>query len=125
MNPLSESPRNQLLGALPQPKQFEAYRAAIQAGLARQESELRREKLAMHALRLVAVVFAVLLLWFDPQIATKPQNLWLAFTMAFVATIESIRYYISRQRLDLLTEIKQLQIQILELQRRPSASDTD
>lgn len=122
MNPTPESPREQLLGALPQPAQFEAYRAAVYAGLARQESELRRERIAMHALRLVAVVFAILLLWFDPQIATKPQNLWLAFTMAFVATIESIRYYISRHRLDLLTEIKQLQIQILELQRQQGAT---
>ena len=111
--------RERLLAALPQPENLAAYREETAALLARHARALRWDKIQAYL-----IVFLAAALWFlwTPN---QPWHLGAAAIRGFQAAsafmflfgvIYMARYEIYASRIATLKEIKQVQLQILELQ---------
>src|ERR1700722_11489237 len=117
MTQQSNDLRERLLATLPQPQNLAAYREETVALLARHARALRWEKITS-----VAYIFlaTLLLLWsFYPgrlgAAAVYSFRLgWALFY--FMGAISAVQYKIYDSQIATLKEIKQVQLQILELQ---------
>jgi hypothetical protein len=124
MEPTNENKRNEnirerLLSRLPQPENFAAYREEVASTLAKQQKELSTHQWTS---RLMGGIWMVL--WF---VATSPwgqsrgllRNGRLAFSagaLFFAYMIDVLRVYMRKNQVELLKEVKQVQLQMLELQ---------
>ena len=111
--------RERLLAALPQPENLAAYREETAALLAKHARALRWDKVLANAL-----VFLAVALWF----LWTPNQPWhlgagtihgfqvASALMFFFGVIYTARYEIYASQVATLKEIKQIQLQILELQ---------
>jgi hypothetical protein len=114
MEQKSSSMRDKLLARLPQPENLEGYREEMATLLAKHEKALFWEKLM--PLIFSGAALAVIVL--TGSIVGPPANdVKTAFLiLIFLSTIYMVSYNVSRSKVDLLKEIKQLQLQVLELQ---------
>jgi hypothetical protein len=114
MEKQSENLRDRLLMHLPQPENFDSYRDETATLLAKHEKALFWEKLM--PLIFSGAALAVIVL--TGSIVGPPANdVKTAFLiLIFLSTIYMVSYNVSRSKVDLLKEIKQLQLQVLELQ---------
>ena len=111
--------RERLLAALPQPENLAAYREETAALLARHAKALHWDRLTAYLF-----VFLAVALWF----LWTPNQPWhlgagaihgfqaASALMFFFGVIYTVRYEIYASRVATLKEIKQVQLQILELQ---------
>lgn len=110
--------RDRLLATLPQPENLAAYRAETAALLERHAKALRWDRFTANTL--VFIAFALTLMWnHDPWSSGTLALHWLQAGSAlffFVGVIYTVRYEIYAKQVDTLKEIKQVQLQILELQ---------
>jgi hypothetical protein len=120
MEKQSESVRDRLLARLPQPENLAAYREEVVARLEKNEKAFRREKWGVGALW----IFVIGLFLFGACVRGEQ---WLdtthghayEFMMALLMIwggAELLRHFINRSRVELLKEVKQVQLQVLELQ---------
>jgi hypothetical protein len=117
MEKQNDSMRERLLARLPQPENLAAYREETASLLAKHEKALFWEKMPSTVLYLSAsaIVMAYILWW--QKIATTPTHfIWLWAVLFFVGAVQDLRYRIYRSKVDTLKEVKQVQLQILELQ---------
>ena len=118
MAPQSNDLRERLLATLPQPENLADYREKTASLLAKHARALRWDKFAANALVLLA--FAVVFLWnHGPWSPGTSALIWLQVASAvffFMGVIYSVRYEIYASQVATLKEIKQVQLQILELQ---------
>ena len=117
MEKQNESVRERLLARLPQPESLAAYREETVALLAKHTRALRWDKIAANTF----VYLAVLLFCFSiypgrlgPQGVHSFQ--FGGALLYFVGTIYVVQYKIYESQVATLKEIKQVQLQILELQ---------
>jgi p-aminobenzoyl-glutamate transporter AbgT len=110
--------RERLLAALPQPENLAAYREETAALLAKHARALRWDKFTAIMFAFLAV--AMVCLWnHGPWRPGTLALIWLQVTSAvffFMGVIYSVRYEIYDRQVATLKEIKQVQLQILELQ---------
>jgi hypothetical protein len=110
--------RERLLSRLPQPENLAGYREETASLLVKHEKALFWEK--MPSTVCVASAFAILMadfLWGQKLDTNTTHFIWFwAGLLFFVGAVEDLRYRIYRSRFDLLKEVKQVQLQILELQ---------
>jgi len=116
--------RERLLARLPQPENVAAYREETVLLMARHEKALFWEKLAYKTFALVGV--ALFLFASFSLIPLREQNLLgvnekiflcvMAGMFFFMGLLYALGYQVSRSKVDLLKEVKQVQLQILELQ---------
>lgn len=111
--------RERLLGRLPQPGNLPAYREETAALLAKHSRALRWERISTNTIIVIAMA-----LWFF----RVPNPLWhldagiihgfevASVLMFFFGVIISVRYEIYASQVATLKELKQVQLQILELQ---------
>lgn len=112
----NESMRDRLLSRLPQPENAAEYRNDVAALLAKNERGLRRETWGTGALWIFVTLMGTALLVKGadtPHAATVGTGA--CFFLIFGA-VELLKHFINRSRVELLKEIKQLQLQVLELQ---------
>ena len=109
--------REGLLAALPQPENFAAYREETAALLAKHARALRWDKIAANTF----VFLAVLLFWWSiypgrlgPMAAHSFQ--FGSALLYFVGAIYAVQYKVYDSQVATLKEIKQVQLQVLELQ---------
>lgn len=121
MEQRNDSVRERLLAHLPQPESAAAYREQTAVLLAKHEKALSADRWAVHVLYLCVMgllFFAVQWLW--PHMAPgSPVGLRFlvgATAFAAVAALYDIRYRIYASQVAMLKEVKQVQLQILELQ---------
>jgi hypothetical protein len=115
MKQQNDSLRNRLLSRLPQPEDLAAYRNETEALLAKHETALFWEGMLPKVVTFIAFVMAII--WWQ-KIATNPTNfiwLWLGFLLV-AGAISDLRYRIYRSRVEILKDVKQVQLQVLELQ---------
>jgi p-aminobenzoyl-glutamate transporter AbgT len=109
--------RERLLAALPQPENLAAYREETATLLAKHAKALRWDKFTAYAFVFLA---ALLFLWsFYPGPLGGAAVYSFRFSSAvfyFVGAIFMVRYHIYDSQVATLKEIKQVQLQILELQ---------
>lgn len=109
--------REGLLAALPQPENLAAYREETAAILARHARALRWDKITLYTFLFLA---ASLFCWsFYPGRLGPPAVFSFRFGSAllyFVGAIYAVQYKVYSSQVATLKEIKQVQLQILELQ---------
>jgi hypothetical protein len=110
--------RERLLATLPQPENLAAYREETASLLTRHARALRWDKITANTL--IFLAFALVFLWNHGPWRTGTMALhWLQIGSAifyFVGAIYALRYEIYASQIATLKEIKQVQLQILELQ---------
>lgn len=109
--------RERLLADLPQPENFAAYREETTTLLARHATALRWDKIAANTFLWIAVV----LFWWSVYPGRLGASGVHAFQFgsgifAFMGSFALVRYGIYASQVATLKEIKQVQLQILELQ---------
>jgi hypothetical protein len=119
MNQQDDSIRDRLLSRLPQPASLADYRKEVALILERNEKGLRRERWGTGALWLFIVALSTVFLFLGGQRLDTPKGPWFASLACFwllFAAVELLKHFINRSRVDLLKEVKQIQVQVLELQ---------
>jgi multidrug transporter EmrE-like cation transporter len=110
---------DRLLARLPQPENLAAYREEVESMLAKNTKAFRREKWVVCLQLFFAVAFMTFFFMMgDRQVAT-PRGIWLgtlAFVLLLYALVDVLKHFINRSRVEILKEVKQVQLQVLELQ---------
>src|SRR5947199_10293261 len=109
--------RDRLLERLPEPANLGNYRQEVGALLAKNQKDIRRERKIQTAVWIFCVISAVAFMWFDGSPVKTPKGPWLACFMFLWGMTEWLRHHINSARVDVLKEIKQVQLQVLELQK--------
>jgi len=116
----SDNLRERLLARLPQPANYAAYREGVAAKLSRHEKRLRFDRWATVFVWLFAVAFLLLIsVWRGENwMATVHGRaaVFFCIVLFIFGLAQVLGHAISRSHFDLLKEIKQLQLQVLELQ---------
>jgi hypothetical protein len=115
----SSSVRERLLARLPQPENIAAYREETASLLAKHDRALFWEKAPSTVLSFAAVC---IFFWANSSWGPKLDTRGIQFldvgacVLLFFSSIIDLRYNIYRNRVELLKEVKQVQLQVLELQ---------
>jgi hypothetical protein len=117
----NESMRERLLARLPQAENREAYREETAALMARYDRALFWEKVTARTLMLIGLVLFIMAnstWWWWPKLGTNEKIVFevMAAVFYFLGAIYQVGYEVSRSKVDLLKEVKQVQLQVLELQ---------
>ena len=118
MEKQNDNLRERLLARLPQPESLTSYREETASLLARHEKALFWEKVPATVLSLAAVgLFLMATCNWGLKLATREIQFLFAGACVFyfVSAVIELRYVIYRNRVELLKEVKQVQLQILEL----------
>ncbi|HYL74562.1 MAG TPA: hypothetical protein VEU96_10175 [Bryobacteraceae bacterium] len=121
MEPNNESIRDRLLSRLPQPENLAAYRKEVSSLLEKNEKGLRREKWGASATWFFAVGLGTVLLTGAGMSLSTAKAAIAAYIGTFACfflvcgAVELLKHFINRTRVELLKEIKQVQLQVLEL----------
>ena len=117
MEKQNDSMRERLLARLPQPENLAAYREETASLLAKHKKALFWEKMASRASYVIVAIMVALWLWGKTPTAAMRQFFWpLTGFVYFIAVAADLRFRIYRSRVDTLKEVKQVQLQILEVQ---------
>lgn len=109
--------RDRLLARLPQPENAAEYRSEVTALLEKNEKTLRKQAWYSGAIWIYVALFGTAMfigITYKPQKAAEMGTFTLFFVIA--GAVELLKYFINRNRVELLKEIKQVQLQVLELQ---------
>ena len=114
----NSSIRDRLLAYLPQPENLEAYREETASLLAKHERALFWEKMPAAVAYMVAIAIVMVNWAWGQKFHGAPHHfVWFYAGFAyFVGTVTDLRYRIYRSKVDMLKEVKQIQLQILEIQ---------
>jgi hypothetical protein len=118
MDQRADSIRDRLLSRLPQPAGLADYRKEIASMLEKNETRLRREKWGVSALWFFVVALSTVSLFLGGQRLDTPKGPWFGTLACFwllFGAVELLKHFINRSRVDLLKEVKQVQLQVLEL----------
>jgi hypothetical protein len=115
----NSSLRNRLLARLPQPENLEAYREEVAAAMEKNQRKLQWTKWGARALWAYVIAFAMVCFYRGQQwLDTANGHKWaLASLVLFICgSLELMKFFIARTRVEILKEVKQVQLQVLELQ---------
>jgi hypothetical protein len=96
------------------------YRKEIQAMLERNERKLKLQKWYAGSIWVFVVLLGVALMYLGQQ-SEKPGAIWMGLTACFfvsVFSLELVKYFINRARVDVLKHVKGLELQVLELKEQ-------
>jgi hypothetical protein len=119
METRSDNMRDRLLARLPQPVNFAAYREETAAGLAKKERRLRWEKWFVRTFWVYVLgMWGIFLYRGEAWVETPHGHRWevgmlVLFTLG---AMQILKYVVLRSRVEILKEVKQVQLQVLELQ---------
>jgi p-aminobenzoyl-glutamate transporter AbgT len=120
MEQRNDSMRERLLARLPQPENIAAYREETTTLLAKHARALRWDKFTANALAFLAL--AMVFLWnHGPWRLGTTALIWLQVMSGvffFLGVIYSVRHEVYASQVATLKEIKQVQLQLLEVQAR-------
>ncbi|MEO8657570.1 MAG: hypothetical protein ABI693_03830 [Bryobacteraceae bacterium] len=115
---MPEQPLRQgLLARLPLPVDAAEFRRTVEASVAEGEKRIRRERILVTLFWVFCVVSAVAYVWFSPGTTPAARAPFLACLFFLWGGIEVLKHHINAARTDLKAQIKQLQVQLLELQK--------
>ena len=118
MEPRDERLRERLLSHLPQPADLAAYREEVASMLEKKEKALRRERTVLIELWVFVVALSVLFLWLGGkhmETVKGPYFVSLACFWFLFGMVYFVAHSINRSKVDILKEVKQVQVQVLEL----------
>jgi hypothetical protein len=107
-----------LLSRLPRPANLAAYQEEVTSLLAENEKRLRRNKWTVVRVWIFVVAVSGPFLWMAGRHFDTPQGNWflgLACFWVLFGAVELLKHVVQQGRVELLKEIKQIQLQVLEL----------
>jgi hypothetical protein len=116
MDKESNELRDRLLGQTPRPGDLASYRQRVTAMVQSNAERIRRERLLATLFWIFCAASATAWLWFSADSARLPRGPFLACVFFTWGGVEIVKHYINALRIDLLKEIKELQLQVFELQ---------
>ncbi len=119
MEKQSENLRDRLLARLPQPENLAAYREEVASFMAKREKRLSWEKWLARGLWAYVLGFGILCFYRGQNWMVTPNGHkfeFAALVLFIVGTMQLLKYFTLRSRVEILREVKQLQLQVLELQ---------
>ncbi len=122
MEKKNDSLRERLLARLPKPENYAAYQEEVAAGIAKNEKRLRRTQWMAKGLWIYVVVLIMLLIGYrgEKWLAT-PRGHAAEFAGLFLViygAMVMVEYFIRKSQIEIMKEIKQVQLQVLELQTK-------
>jgi hypothetical protein len=108
--------RDRLLSASPMPEDLATYRQTVSSAIASNEKRLKREKILTTAFWIFCAVSATIWLWFSAQSGGLPRGPFLACIFFIWGGVELVKHNVNAARVDMLKEIKQIQVQMFTLQ---------
>ena len=117
MEPKDERIKDRLLSRLP--SNSADYRKEVAQLLEKNDKAFLREKWGARALWIFCVCLGTAYLWFGGAKLDTPKAAWFGCLACFwllIGAVELLKHFINRSRLELLKEVKQVQLQVLELQ---------
>ena len=112
----NNSLRDRLLSESPRLDDLANYRQQVSLLIETNGKRIRRERLWTTAFWIFCAVSAVAWLWFSADSARLPRGPFLACIFFIWGGVEIVKHYINSARVDILKEIKQIQVQVFELQ---------
>lgn len=113
-----DSIREVLLSRLPRPEGYAAYQEGVKSLLERNKKALRQKKWTVVRVWIFVVLVSIPGLWMAGSHFNTPQGNWfLVLTLFWLlfGAIEVAKYAGEQGRVELLKELKQVQLQVLEL----------
>jgi len=123
----NESISERLLSRLPQPTNMAAYQEEVRSLLAENEKRLRRNKWTVARVWIFVIAVSAPFLWLAGTHFNTAEGNWFLGLVGFwvlFGAIEIAKYEHNQGRVELLKELKQVQLQILELHARLSKDGT-
>ena len=114
----NESISERLLSRLPRPANIAAYQEELTSLLAENERRLRRNKWTVVRVWIFVVLVSAPFLWMAGTHFNTSEGNWFLGLVGFwvlFGAIEIAKYEYNQGRVELLKELKQVQLQILEL----------
>ena len=114
----NESISEMLLSRLPQSANLAAYQKEVTLLLAEKEKKLRRNRWTVVCVWILVVVVSAHFLWMAGTHFNTAEGNWFLGLVGFwilFGTIEIAKYEHKQGRVELLKELKQVQLQILQL----------
>ena len=111
--------RERLLARLPQPENVVAHREDVAAFLAKHERALFWDKWSFRILLFCAFVLVIVggSNWAQNLDPRAPGGFYKLAGLMFIGAVSTgLQYYFNRTKVDILKEVKQVQLQVLELQ---------
>ena len=111
--------RDRLLSRLPQPENLAAYREEVASTLEKNEKRLRLERWYMAAMWLLAVGFFTACVMKGATWLDTTHGHFMEFVVLLLlisGAVEVLKHAVNRSRVEMLKEIKQVQLQMLEMQ---------
>jgi hypothetical protein len=105
----------------PDREKLATYRKEVQAMLEKNERTLRWHKRYAGAIWIFMVLLGTGLLALGGLRGDTPAGAWLGLFACFLligAAVEMVKYFINRSRVEVLKEVKGLELQLLELKER-------
>jgi len=125
MEPRDERIRERLLSHLPQPADLAAYREEVASMLEKKEKAVRRERRVVIELWVFVTALSVVFLWMggrQMETVKGPYFVSLACFWFLFGMVYFVAHTINRSKLEVLKEVKQVQVQVLELRASISES---
>jgi hypothetical protein len=107
-----------LLSRLPQPANLAAYQEEVTSLLVKNEKTLRRNKWTVVRVWIFVAAVSPFFLWMAGREFNTPQGTWFLGLVCFwvlFGAVEIVKYVVHQSRVELLKEVKQVQLQVLEL----------
>ena len=114
----NKSISERLLSRLPQPANLAAYQEEMRSLLAKNETTLRRNKWTVVRIWIFVVAVSAPFLWMAGTHFNTAAGNWFLGLVGFwvlFGAVEIVKYEYAKGRVELLKELKQVQLQILEL----------
>ena len=118
MEPQSDSIREVLLSRLPRPEDFAAYQQGVKALLEKNDKALRQKRWTVVRVWIFVTAVSIPGLWMAGTYFNTPQGNWfLSLTLFWVlfGTVEVSKYSVAQGKVEVLKEVKQLQLQVLQI----------
>jgi hypothetical protein len=119
-----DSIRELLLSRLPRPEGIAAYEKEVKSLLEKNEKALHQKKWTVVRVWIFVAVVSVPGLWMAGTHFGTPEGNWFlggTFFWVLFGAIEVAKYAFEQGKVELLKEVKQLQLQVLEIHSRLNA----
>jgi len=115
MNAPKQELGSALLAQLPRLSDLPKLKAEISAAVKKEQAKMNRQRIVVQIFWIFCAVMATGYMWFGPESERGPRAPFLACFFILWGGIEVLKHRIHSARVEILTEIKQLQLQMLEL----------
>ena len=116
--------RNQLLSQLPQPQDLATYRNHVTEIIRKNQQRLRVEHVASTVFWIFCAASATAYLWFGNGESHLPRAPFLACIFFLWGGVELLKHRINVAQVELQKDLKQLQLQVLEMEVRGAKSSS-